>query len=81
MDEKITLYDEDGKPLEVSVLDMVNIDDREYLIVAALNDMDNAFALRVKKDSKGEDLLEIVTEDSELNEIQEKLEEEEEDQE
>lgn len=81
MDEKITLYDEEGKPLEVSVLDMVNIENREYLIVAPLDDQDNPFALRVNKDSKGEDVLEIVTEDSELDEIQAKLEEEEDDEE
>lgn len=78
MDEKITLYDEEGKPLEVSVLDMVNIENREYLIVAPLDDLDNPFALKVNKDSNGEDILEIVTEDSELDEIQAKLEEEDE---
>lgn len=70
--ETILLNDEEGNEIEFDVLTKLDIEDKEYLIVAptGVEDVD-AIALRVDKDAEGNDILLTIEDDEEFEMISE----------
>ncbi|MBU3180811.1 DUF1292 domain-containing protein [Clostridium psychrophilum] len=70
--DTILLYDEDGKEIKFDVLTKLDIEDREYVIVAPTGEEDiDAIALRIDKDADGNDILVTIEEDEEFEMISE----------
>ncbi|HEY5560514.1 MAG TPA: DUF1292 domain-containing protein [Clostridiaceae bacterium] len=67
--ESILLYDENGEEVSFDIITKIDIKDKEYLIVIpsdAVEEDEEAIALRIDKDEKGEDVLAVVEDDEEL---------------
>ncbi|MBZ9687811.1 DUF1292 domain-containing protein [Clostridium estertheticum] len=70
--ETILLNDEEGNEIEFDVLTKLDIEDREYLIVAPTGEEDiDAIALRIDKDAEGDDILVTIEDDEEFEMISE----------
>jgi len=70
--ETILSYDEEGKEIEFDVLTKLDIEDKEYVIVAPTGEEDiDAIALRIDKDAEGNDILVTIEEDEEFEMISE----------
>ena len=70
--ETILLNDEEGNEIEFDVLTKLDIEDREYLIVAPTGEEDiDAIALRIDKDAEGNDILVTIEDDEEFEMISE----------
>lgn len=68
--ETILLNDEEGNEIEFDVITKLDIEDKEYVIVAPTGEEDiDAVALRVDKDSEGNDILVTVEDDAEFEMI------------
>jgi uncharacterized protein YrzB (UPF0473 family) len=65
--ETIMLNDEEGNEIEFDVITKLDIEDKEYVIVAPTGEEDiDAVALRVDKDAEGDDVLVTVEDDEEF---------------
>ena len=64
----IVLTDEDGKEAEFDIITKLDIEDKEYVIVAPKEDEDGdeAIALRIDVDEDGNEVLVTVDDDSEF---------------
>ncbi|HDK7174695.1 TPA: DUF1292 domain-containing protein [Clostridium botulinum] len=70
--DTITLTDEEGKETEFEVITKLDIEDKEYVVVVPKNEeVDEAIALRIDNNDKGEDVLVPVEEDEEFNMVAE----------
>ncbi|HEY8889581.1 MAG TPA: DUF1292 domain-containing protein [Clostridium sp.] len=70
--ETILLNDEEGKEIEFDVLTKLDIEDKEYVIVAPTGEEDiDAIALRIDKDAEGNDILVTIEDDEEFEMISE----------
>lgn len=70
--ETILLNDEEGNEIEFDVLTKLDIEDKEYLIVAPTGEEDiDAIALRIDKDAEGNDILVTIEDDEEFEMISE----------
>ncbi|MFT5872653.1 MAG: hypothetical protein ACI8WT_001589 [Clostridium sp.] len=70
--ETILLNDEEGKEIEFDVLTKLDIQDKEYVIVAPTGEEDiDAIALRVDKDAEGNDILVTIEDDEEFEMVSE----------
>jgi len=70
--ETILLNDEEGNEIEFDVLTKLDIEDKEYVIVAPTGEEDiDAIALRVDKDAEGNDILVTIDDDEEFEMISE----------
>ncbi|MDP4177515.1 MAG: DUF1292 domain-containing protein [Bacillota bacterium] len=71
----ITLLDEDGEEKEFNVITKLDIEDKEYVIVVpneeSEDDESEAMALRIDKDSEGNDVLVVVEDDDEFEVVNE----------
>lgn len=72
----ITLLDEDGEEKEFDVVTKLDIEDKEYVIVVPKEEAENddeaeAIALRIDKDSDGNDVLIVVDDDDEFEIVSE----------
>jgi uncharacterized protein YrzB (UPF0473 family) len=68
--ETIMLNDEEGNEIEFDVITKLDIEDKEYVIVAPTGEEDiDAVALRVDKDAEGNDILVTVEDDAEFEMI------------
>lgn len=68
--ETILLNDEEGNEIEFDVITKLDIEDKEYVIVAPTGEEDiDAVALRVDKDAEGNDILVTVEDDAEFEMI------------
>jgi uncharacterized protein YrzB (UPF0473 family) len=68
--ETIMLNDEEGNEIEFDVITKLDIEDKEYVIVAPTGEEDiDAVALRVDKDTEGNDILVTVEDDAEFEMI------------
>ena len=70
--ETILLNDEEGIETEFDVLTKLDIEGKEYLVVAptGVEDID-AIALRIDKDAEGSDILVTIEDDDEFEMISE----------
>lgn len=70
--ETILLNDEEGNEIEFDVLTKLDIEDKEYVIVTPTGEEDiDAIALRIDKDSEGNDILVTIEDDEEFEMISE----------
>lgn len=70
--ETILLNDEEGNEIEFDVLTKLDIEDKEYVIVAPSGEEDiDAIALRIDKDAEGNDILVTIEDDAEFEMISE----------
>jgi len=70
--ETILLNDEEGNEIEFDVLTKLDIEDKEYVIVAPTGEDDiDAIALRIDKDAEGSDILVTIEDDEEFAMISE----------
>jgi len=70
--ETILLNDEEGNEVEFDVLTKLDIEDKEYIIVAPTGEEDiDAIALRIDKDAEGNDILVTIEDDEEFEMISE----------
>jgi uncharacterized protein YrzB (UPF0473 family) len=70
--ETILLNDEEGNEIEFDVLTKLDIEDKEYVIVAPTGEEDiDAIALRIDKDAEGNDILVTIDDDEEFEMISE----------
>lgn len=63
--EYVVLTDESGESHEFEVLDVINVEGKEYAILSEPRDEDDAFALRIDEDDKGNDVLVDIEDDAE----------------
>lgn len=71
MDENtIILLNEDGKEEEFSIIDILTIDETEYVIAQPLNDDEYDVVFRIDNEN-GEEILTLVDDDSELDMVSE----------
>jgi uncharacterized protein YrzB (UPF0473 family) len=71
MDEnKIVLLNEEGKEEEFFVVDIITIEDKEYVIANPANDIEYYVVFRIDNE-KGEEVLTLVNEDEELEMVSE----------
>ncbi len=67
-EEKIVLVDEDGEEHEFTLIDVIEIDDKQYAILDPLDmaeEESEAIILKVGKDENGEDILYDIEDDEE----------------
>lgn len=70
--KNITLYDENGEEMEFEVITKLEIENKEYFIVAPIDSEDGeAVALKVEKDNNGEEVLVTVEDEEEFNMVAE----------
>jgi uncharacterized protein YrzB (UPF0473 family) len=70
--ETILLYDEEGKEVQFDVITKLDIEDKEYLIVAPTGEEDiDAISLRIDKDAEGNDILVTIDDDEEFEMVSE----------
>jgi uncharacterized protein YrzB (UPF0473 family) len=68
----IVLKDENGNEVEFELIMKFDIEDKEYVIVAPVEDEEaDAFAFRIDKDENGESLFVTIEDDSEFEMVQE----------
>ncbi len=70
--DTILLNDEEGNEIEFDVLTKLDIEDKEYVIVAPTGEEDiDAVALRIDKDAEGNDILVTIEDDEEFEMVSE----------
>ncbi len=76
MDEEIiTLLDEQGEEHDFTLLEIVEIDDRPYALLLAIDaPEEGVIVLRLDKDSNGADVLVAIEDDEEFERVREALE-------
>lgn len=70
--DTIVLNDEEGNEIEFDVITKLDIEDKEYVIVAPKDeDTEDAIVLRIDKDENGEEILVSVDDDDEFELVEE----------
>lgn len=73
--DTVVFRDEDGEEIEFEVLDFIEVDEREYVIVAMPDSDDEAFILRVETDEQGNETYVTIDDDAEWDHVAEAYEE------
>lgn len=73
--DTVVFRDEDGEEIEFEVLDFIQVDEREYVIVAMPDSDDEAFILRVETDEQGNETYVTIDDDAEWDHVAEAYEE------
>lgn len=61
--------DEDGNPVELEVIAKIYLEDREYLILAPLDDAEDEFVFRVDRDADGNESYNALESDEEFMQV------------
>lgn len=76
MNEKIMLFDEEGKEQEFTILAYFGLDDEDYAALIPTDDIESpTYILRVERDENGEVLFVGIEDDEELEDAIEVFEE------
>jgi len=69
--EKITLLDENNNEVEANILNIVEIDNQEYLLysIDKNNEEENIYALKIIKNATGEEDLIPITDNEEKKQV------------
>jgi len=67
---KITLLNEDGKEEEFLVIDIITLDEKEYVVANPEDDIDSYVIFRIDSEEDGE-VLTLVDDDDELEAVSE----------
>lgn len=71
----IVLNDEEGNEIEFDVITKLDIEDKEYVIVIpASGEEEDPIALRIDKDSEGNDVLVTIEDEEEFSVVEEAFE-------
>lgn len=65
----VVLTDENGESHEFEVVDVINVEGKDYAILAEPGDEDHAFALRLENDEAGNDILVDIEDDAEWERV------------
>lgn len=67
MDDKVVLLDEAGEEREFEVSATFGLDDFNYAVLFPVNNVDEAYILRMEQDDKGDLVLVGIEDEEELN--------------
>lgn len=67
--EYVVLTDENGESHEFEVVDVINVEGKDYAILAEPGDEDHAFALRLENDEAGNDVLVDIEDEEEWERV------------
>lgn len=73
--DTVVFRDENGEEIEFDVLDFVEVNGREYVIVAMPDNDEEAFILRVETDEQGNETYVTIEDDQEWEAVAEAYEE------
>lgn len=68
VDNKQLFFDEEGNEHEFEIIEVFEVEDKEYAILKAVKD-EQALLLRVEYDEKGESVLRVIENDFEFNKV------------
>ncbi|OFI05423.1 hypothetical protein CLOACE_17190 [Clostridium acetireducens DSM 10703] len=70
--DSVVLRDEEGKDIEFNIITKLDIKDNEYIIVCPkYENVDEAIALKIDKDSEGKDILMTIEDEEEFDMVSE----------
>ena len=67
----VVLTDEDGQEHEFEIVDVLNIDDTDYAILAVPDSDEDAIVLRIEQDDNGNHILVDIEDEEEWNRVAE----------
>lgn len=77
----LTFVDDDGNDVRFEILDVVTMDEKEYLVVLPIDEEDAGVLILEIKQEDGEEVYDTVTDDEEAEKVFKKFQEEYEDEE
>ena len=72
----LTFVDDDGKDVRFEILDVVTMDEKEYLVVLPIDDEDAGVLILEIKQEDGEEVYDTVTDEEEAEKVFQKFQEE-----
>ena len=72
----LTFVDDDGNDVRFEILDVVTLEDKEYLVVLPVDDVDSGVLILEIKQEDGEEVYDTVTDDEEAEKVFKKFQEE-----
>ena len=65
----LTFVDEDGKDVKFEILDVITMDEKEYLVVLPVENEDSGVLILEIKQEDGEEVYDTVTDDEEADKV------------
>lgn len=72
----LTFVDDEGKDVRFEILDVVTLDEKEYLVVLPVDEVDSGVLILEIKQENGEEVYDTVTDDAEAERVFNKFQEE-----
>lgn len=72
----ITFVDDEGNDVRFEILDVVTLDEKEYLVVLPIDEVDSGVLILEIKQEDGEEVYDTVTDDEEAEKVFKKFQEE-----
>lgn len=72
----LTFVDDEGKDVRFEILDVVTLDEKEYLVVLPVDETDSGVLILEIKQEDGEEVYDTVTDDEEAERVFNKFQEE-----
>lgn len=72
----LTFVDDEGNDVKFEILDVVTLDEKEYLVVLPVEDVDSGVLILEIKQEDGEEVYDTVTDDAEAERVFNKFQEE-----
>lgn len=72
----LTFVDDDGKDVRFEILDVITLDEKEYLVVLPVDEEDAGVLILEIKQEDGEEVYDTVTDDEEAEKVFKKFQEE-----
>ena len=72
----ITFVDDEGNDVRFEILDVVTLDEKEYLVVLPIDEVDSGVLILEIKQEDGEEVYDTVTDDEEAERVFKKFQEE-----
>ena len=72
----ITFVDDEGNDVRFEILDVITLDEKEYLVVLPIDEVDSGVLILEIKQEDGEEVYDTVTDDEEAERVFKKFQEE-----
>ena len=72
----ITFVDDEGNDVRFEILDVITLDEKEYLVVLPIDEVDSGVLILEIKQEDGEEVYDTVTDDEEAEKVFKKFQEE-----
>ena len=72
----ITFVDDEGNDVRFEILDVITLDEKEYLVVLPIDEVDSGVLILEIKQEDGEEVYDTVTDDAEAERVFNKFQEE-----